>query len=365
MEGIVLKKNKNVIDVKVTKIDETKIIFLKKIENLIKKIDSEDNFFVFDRQVLSSFETDFLPITSKHPYVLLKMSEKTKSWRTLKLLIDKAIASGISRKGAFVAIGGGVTTDITGLAANLYFRGIKVILVPTSLLAMVDASIGGKVAVNHPHQKNMIGSFYHPNSVIFCSEFLNSLPKRHMLSAAGEILKLGVLSKTRLFFLLEKATNDWYKDKKFLDTVIKLSVVEKMEMLGRNCFERDLKRPLNLGHSIAHPLEDITNFKVFHGEAVAYGVLIASNISKQRKILSEKDYLRIVRVAKKLGMQIPQNYNVEGLWARVRRLVKQRGGKGLLYVLPRGIGKNIIVNDIAKKELLLAIAETSEIMREM
>lgn len=357
-EGIRLKTIKNKIDVEIIRIDSTRMEFIPSIKDLIKIIATEDKFFVIDKAVYKYHINNLKPIISKYPFIILPVSEKVKSWKTLKLIIDESIKAGISRKGFLVAIGGGVTTDMTGLAANFYFRGIKIILVPTSLLGMVDAAVGGKVAVNHPHQKNMIGSFYHPNSVLFSVEFLKTLPRRHMLSAAGEVLKLAILSQTKLFKIIENAPSDWWLDMDFLNKIIRLSATEKLHMLGENCFERDLKRILNLGHSIAHPLEDITKFRVLHGEAVAYGTLIACNISKQRRILPENEYLRILKVAEKLNLQTTINgYDINELWLRVRRLIKQRGGKGLLYVLPSGIGTATIVNDITREELILAVSD--------
>ncbi len=245
---------------------------------------------------------------------------------------------------------------MTGLASNLFFRGIKSIVVPTTLLAMVDAAVGGKVAVNHPHQKNMLGSFYHPTEILYCAEFLRTLPPRHIISAAGEMLKLALVSKTNLFSLLKNSPNDWIHNQEFLNDVINISVKEKLILLGNNCFERDLKRPLNLGHSVAHPLEDLTDFKILHGEAVAYGVLIASNISLQRNIISDKYYNEILTVASRLGLAMSiKNIDRKLLWERIRRLIHQRGGKGLLYVLPTKPGSVQIVQDITQQELFTAI----------
>ncbi len=355
-EGISVTTKAHSITVNITKNDTTEINFFNSINNLLKKLDKDDYFFIIDSAVAKNYKNELLVITQKRPFFVIPVKESNKSWKYLRLIIDKAIEAHISRKGAFVAIGGGVVTDMTGLASNLFFRGIKFIVVPTTLLAMVDAAVGGKVAVNHPHQKNMLGSFYHPTEILYCTEFLQTLPPRHIISAAGEMLKLSLVSKTNLLSLLKNSPEDWIHNQIFLNDVINLSAKEKLILLGDNCFERDLKRPLNLGHSVAHPLEDLTDFKVLHGEAVAYGVLIASNISLQRGTMSKKYYNEILTVALRLGLIISiKNIDRKLLWERIRRLINQRGGKGLLYVLPAKPGSVQIVKDISRQELYAAM----------
>lgn len=355
-EGISVTTKTDRLTVNITKNDTTEINFFNSINSLLKKLDKDDHFFIIDNAVAKNYKNELQVITEKRPFLVIPVRESNKSWEYLRLIIDKAIEAHISRKGAFVAIGGGVVTDMTGLASNLFFRGIKSIVVPTTLLAMVDAAVGGKVAVNHPHQKNMLGSFYHPTEILYCTEFLRTLPRRHIISAAGEMLKLSLVSKTNLFSLLKNSPEDWINNKIFLNEIINLSAKEKLILLGDNCFERNLKRPLNLGHSVAHPLEDITDFKVLHGEAVAYGVLIASNISTQRGAMSKKYYNDILTVTSRLGLTMSiKNIDRKLLWERIRRLIRQRGGKGLLYVLPTKPGYVQIVKDISQKELFTAM----------
>ncbi len=356
-EGIIIESLLDDIDVSISRKDYTKVIFFDSVLDLVAHLKASDTFLVIDKKIIKLFGQQIKPLVKRKATFLLRVSEKQKNWNNLAIILDQVIASNVSRKGTIVAIGGGVVTDMTGLIANLYFRGVKSVLVPTTLLAMVDAAIGGKVAVNHPHQKNLLGSFYHPSEVLISTEFLTSIPKRHMYNAAGEIFKLSVISDNNLFSIIEQAPAGWIKNKTFLKRIIKICITEKLQMLGENCFERDLRRPLNLGHSIAHPLEDITGYKVFHGEAVSYGLLIASNISLQRGLISMTNYLRIYNCAKRFGCTINiENYGVEELWNRIRRLIIQRGGNGLLYVLPTAIGKTTIVKDITHKELTVAIA---------
>lgn len=355
-EGIELNNGGATLEAVVTRIDRTSFHFADTLELVRGILEDKDNYVIADKKVLQ-LHGDIEKMVSNERLYSFSATEKEKSWKRLSDIVDHTIKSGTSRKGALVAVGGGVVTDMVGLAANLYFRGVRVILIPTTLLAMVDAAVGGKVAVNHPHQKNMLGSFYHPSEVYMVTDMLKTLDARQMYSAAGETLKLAILSDTDLFSLLEGNDNTWVTNKEVLLKIIKMSVSEKMRMLGENCFERDLERPLNLGHSVAHPLEDITDFKVYHGEAVSYGLLIAANISLQRNMISTKDYNRIFKTAVDFGCTTNvTGFDKEELWKRIRRLVLQRGGTGLLYVLPTGVGSSAITNDISKEELNKAIS---------
>ncbi len=350
-----------VFTVDVCRHDLTSVICVESVDEVADTVVKDDRFYVIDENVYMLFP-EISRIDPKRVFIV-GSGEANKSWQSLSSLLDKLILSNTSRKGMIVGIGGGVVTDMSGLAGNLYFRGIKVCLVPTTLLAMVDASIGGKVAVNHPHQKNILGSFYHPAEVIVCTEFLNTLSDRDMSNGMGEVVKLSILSNTRLFETLRDIPINWRQDKAFLETVILTCIKEKLRLLGENCFERDLKRPLNLGHSVAHPIEDITHFRTLHGEAVGYGIVIASSISKQRGFLTPEDYRKIVGVLRNLDvLEHITEFDPDLLWQRIRRLVAQRGGQGLLYVLPTGIGECEIIQDIDENEFRIAVDEAAEVL---
>lgn len=355
-EGIHISPTKTGLSVDVVRHDSTRIDFYGAISEMLEDFHDTDVLVIADKKVLDLYSHKLAPILRDRHVVVIQVSEKEKSWSNLEEILNHAIVSQVSRRGAVVALGGGVITDMAGLAANLYFRGIRSVLIPTTLLAMVDAAVGGKVAVNHPHQKNLLGSFYHPTRVLMAMEFLKTIDDRHMYSAAGEIFKLALLSDTNLFERVQAAPTNWIRDQDYLKEIVALSAAEKLRMLGANCFERDLRRPLNLGHSVGHPIEDITDFRVLHGEAVSYGLLIACHISLQRKMLSQESFDQIYQTAKKFGCTVNvSEYDKDELWSRMRRLIAQRGGKGLLYVLPTAIGSAEIVRDITRDELFGAI----------
>src|SRR5258708_5615777 len=162
-EGIKVKSLTNKLDVSIIRKDHTEVNFFNSVGELVKYIDVQDIYIVIDAKVLDYFGAQLRPLITRKTIFSLEVTEKEKNWTNLAEILEKAITSKISRKGAIVAIGGGVITDMAGLASNLFFRGIRSILVPTTLLGMVDAAIGGKVAINHAYQKNLLDSFYHPS----------------------------------------------------------------------------------------------------------------------------------------------------------------------------------------------------------
>jgi 3-dehydroquinate synthase len=239
----------------------------------------------------------------------------------------------------------------------LYFRGVRAAYVPTTLLAMIDAAIGGKVGVNHPRQKNLIGGFSHPAEVHIHLDALSTLPRMQRVSAYGEALKIAVVDDPELFGLLASAPGD-EPGTPVLKEIVRRCVTGKLGLLGANAFERNLERALNLGHTVAHPLEDITGFRIPHGTAVGIGIAAASHISHSRGLLSGEDFARILAVMDRLHLPVMDHgFDIEQLLARVQALTLQRGGDSLHYVLPAGIGKVTYTDAVTGSELRTAVTE--------
>ena len=360
-EGIKVSESGNSVDVTVTRTDHTSLQFgVDFKESLSDIIDTGDYLAVIDCEVWKHHYQRL----DKLKRIVISAGDGNKNQATIDTIIDAAIASGVSRAGYFVAIGGGTVTDMVGFAANNYFRGIKYVNVPTTLLGMVDAAVGGKTAINHVHQKNMIGSFYHPAKIIYDFSFLDTLPLRDYHNGFGEIIKVALLSKLPIFEqILQLQDTAARSTNEALKNIIKQVSVEKLSMLGANCFERDLKRPLNLGHTIAHPVEDITDFKIYHGEAVTLGCLFATYISTLRGKASRDFYSQLRAIVQKFhlldqAVRVPIDKDL--LWDRLQRLVKQRGGVGLLYVLPVELGSCEVVLNITREEFNAAYGEVIE-----
>jgi 3-dehydroquinate synthase len=290
-------------------------------------------------------------------HLVLAPGETRKTLTQAERIITALHEAGVHRRAMLVAIGGGVTTDLTGLVAALYFRGVDVIYVPTTLLAMIDAAIGGKTGVNHPRQKNLIGTFSHPAQVRICLDALATLPAAERVSAYGEALKIAIVDAPALFELLAGGLGE-PPETGVLEQMVRICVTTKLQLLGGNCFERSLERALNLGHTVAHPLEDITGFRVRHGTAVGTGIAVASHISHQRGLLDAATFEKILEVMGRLGLPVMDaGFDAGLLIDRVQRLLLQRGGSSLHYVLPIGIGAVTFTDHITTAELEHAITD--------
>lgn len=315
---------------------------------------ARDGFALVDGGVRDAWPGLDLP-ADRH--LVLEPGETTKTLSQVERIITALHESGVHRRAMLVAVGGGVTCDLTGLVAALYFRGVDVAYVPTTLLAMIDAAIGGKTGVNHPRQKNLIGTFSHPSQVRICLDALTTLPPAERISAYGEALKIAILDSPELFDLLAAGLPD-PPPVPVLEQMVRICVAAKLRLLGGNCFERSLARALNLGHTVAHPLEDITGFRIRHGTAVGIGIAVASHIAYQRGLLDTTTFETILAAMDRLGLPVMDAaFDASLLVDRIGRLVLQRGGSSLHYVLPIGIGAVTFTDHVTTAELERAITQ--------
>ncbi|MEU2792607.1 3-dehydroquinate synthase family protein [Streptomyces sp. NPDC007100] len=363
-EGLHVSTAGNTLHVDVVRKDHTELTAHPgSLETLVPLLAGPDTFFLVDEGLLDS-RPDLQQALPRGRYLSMPSGEENKTLTRAEETIDALHRRRVHRRSTLIGIGGGVLTDTAGLIANLYFRGVRLAYVPTTLLAMIDSSVGGKVAVNHPRQKNLIGSFYHPAAIHLCMESLRTLPEREISSAVGEAMKVAIVGSPELFTELEQLPSLSWKDPQ-LENIVLQCMELKLRLLGANCFERSLERSLNFGHSIAHPLEDITNFRLRHGEAVGIGIAVASHISWQRKILSTTDLRRIIALAVRLGLPLAdRDFDVHVLLHHVDRLVMQRGGRSLHYVIPESIGRVRIIDAVSRTEIRTALDAVAQISKE-
>ena len=227
----------------------------------------------------------------------LSANEKTKSLRMANKIIEQLLKNNFNRSDCVIAFGGGVVGDLSGFISSLTKRGVKFINIPTTLLAQVDASIGGKTGINSNQGKNLIGSYYQPDFILSDVSILNSLPQREIVSGYGEILKHSIILDRKFFTWLSKNGRRiiYEKNNIFLKKAIVKSCKIKCKIVNKDEKEKDLRMILNFGHTFAHGFEGAKNFsnKLKHGEAVLLGMMIASELSNKIKILSIKDLLLI------------------------------------------------------------------------
>jgi 3-dehydroquinate synthase len=280
--------------------------------------------------------------------VLIPDGERYKSRETLATVHDALLAAGVQRDGVVVAFGGGCVGDLAGFAAATYMRGLIWVQVPTTLLAMVDSSVGGKVGVNHPQAKNLIGAFHQPKAVLADPSLLETLPPREMRSGAYEVLKCGILADRTLFQALRDAPaglERWSRSD--VENAIASACRIKAEVVENDEREDGLRRVLNLGHTLGHALEAVTSYRRFtHGEAVGWGLLGEAWIARKRGLLAEATFDAIASAVDHLGPR-PRVSDLAParVLAAISRDKKGRAGK-VPFVLPKAIGRVEIRPDV-------------------
>jgi len=276
----------------------------------------------------------------RYQVVVLPPGEQSKEWRQAERVYNAALAAGLERQGSFmIALGGGVVGDLTGFAAATYLRGVPYIQVPTTLLAQVDSSVGGKVAVNIPAGKNLVGVFYHPAAVVIDPETLASLPDRDLISGLAEVVKYGIIYDREFFARLESLVPRLLaKDFTSISEVISRCIEIKRDVVNMDEREQDQRRILNFGHTLGHALERETGYGYYrHGEAVAAGMVMAVEIAVRLGLTGEEDAARMRSLIGCLPVPPPLHATAEGLLSALTFDKKRRQGR-TVFVLPLEIG---------------------------
>ncbi|PKL51701.1 MAG: 3-dehydroquinate synthase [Nitrospira bacterium HGW-Nitrospira-1] len=272
---------------------------------------------------------------------LIPDGEEYKSLAFTEKIYEALLKAKIDRKSALIALGGGVIGDITGFAASTYMRGIDFIQAPTTLLAQVDSSVGGKTGVNHPLGKNMIGAFWQPRLVWIDTATLETLPRREFLSGLGEVIKYGVIWDNDFFSYLETNRDKLLRlDIAALTYIIRRSCEIKAEVVSKDERESGLRAILNYGHTIGHAIETVTGYrKYLHGEAVAIGMYMEAKLSQQIGLIDNKEVLRIKALIASYGLpsEMPGEIKANDL-IEVMRIDKKTIGGKMHFVLPEKAG---------------------------
>lgn len=273
--------------------------------------------------------------------VVLPDGEGHKNATSLDAIYTHMLEHNCDRGTTIVALGGGVIGDMAGFAAATYMRGIPFIQIPTTLLAQVDSSVGGKTAINHPLGKNMIGAFYQPRSVIIDVTTLDTLDERHFRAGLAEVVKYGVIADAEFFSWLEQNTSSLLaKDSAALEYAIKTCCNIKAAIVAQDETEHSVRALLNFGHTFGHALEQLSGYgTVLHGEAVAVGMAVAARISAQIGLCTSEDVARVDAILLNCGLDfhVPSGFTPEQYVAAMMRDKKVSSGT-LRMVLARGIG---------------------------
>ncbi len=284
-------------------------------------------------------------------HCILPAGERYKTLRSIEKIHQVAYEQRLERSSVMVALGGGVIGDMTGFAASTWLRGIGVVQVPTSLLAMVDASIGGKTGVNHPQGKNLIGAFHQPRLVLIDPTVLKTLPGREFRAGMAEVIKYGVIWDAELFAQLEQAKRlDQYRyvDAALLADILKRSCQAKADVVAQDEKEAGLRAILNYGHTVGHAVESLTGYKsVNHGEAVAIGMAAAGAIATHldQWTQAETDRQQALIDKAQLPSKIPPSVSIEDILVALRSDKKVKAGK-VRFVLPERIGAAVVTDQV-------------------
>lgn len=292
--------------------------------------------------------------------VEVPVGEESKSLAQFARIQDSLVAHQLDRGSTLIALGGGVIGDLGGFAAAVYMRGIAYVQIPTTLQAQVDASVGGKTAINHPKGKNLIGAFHQPKLVLIDVDTLKTLPQRDIRAGLIEVIKMGVIRDEPLFERVEEN----------LDAILNLDSATLIEMIARACTgkaevvskdekESGLRMVLNYGHTFGHALEALTHYNTYrHGEAVSIGMNCASRLAVNLGMFPEADFHRQRALLKRtnLPLAFPLDLDPEALYDAMYLDKKTLGGK-LRLILPTRIGEVVLRDDVAGQQVLEAISQ--------
>lgn len=287
---------------------------------------------------------------------IFEAGEQSKTLNTVSLIYNECLKYRLDRNSAIIALGGGVTGDIAGFAAASFMRGIKFIQVPTSLLAQVDSSVGGKVGVDYKGSKNIVGAFYQPMLVYMNINSLKSLPKREFISGLAEVIKHGIIYDYDFFKYIEKNVDAILGlDANVLKYVVEKNCIIKSKVVQKDETEQGLRAILNFGHTVGHAIESVSNFSLLHGECISLGMVAAAFLAHKANILDLNDWDRIVKLLKRTGLPIRiKNIQIEQVYKEMLKDKKQVDCK-LKFILPIKIGEVFQTTDITKGDIMDAL----------
>ncbi len=328
-----------------------------KINEELLKIGVKNNrkiLVISNKEISDLYIEEFLKPLKRNNYqvqiFLIKAGELHKNVETLIEIYNFAFEFGLDRNSLIIALGGGIVGDITGLAAATWLRGIDYIQIPTTLLSMVDSSVGGKTAVNHPKGKNLIGAFHQPKAVFIDPETLKTLPKREFNAGMAEVIKYGVIKDKELFEFLENEKNKnnlINLENECLIKIINSSIKTKSHIVSKDEQEHGVRAILNYGHSFGHVIENLCGYGEFlHGEAISIGMKIAGGIALEKGLWSNEEFIRQDNLLKSYSLptKIPK-INKKEVITILMGDKKVRDGK-MRFILPKGIGEVDIYDDV-------------------
>ena len=334
-------------------------------ENNLREFSNKEILLVIDSKIEDSLKNEvqinLSNISSKYSELTIEANEENKSSATLSIIHDLLIEQSYSRDCILFALGGGIICDITGFAAATYLRGVDFVLIPSTLLSQVDASVGGKTAINHPKGKNMIGAFHQPSKVLTDTKLLKSLEKVQIREGLAEIVKHALIKDKIFFKWLEDNIEDLLKanDVKLLEAISK-SIEIKAEVVSKDETEQGIRKWLNFGHTFGHAIEVYGNYKRFsHGEAVALGMVMATNLSQKILNLEKTEIDKIKNLIYSILTEelLKSEFQPNNL-VKLMSADKKKQGDSLNFILLSSIGEAQILSGIQESDIMDSIKLT-------
>lgn len=337
---------------------------LEKSGSLIKSLlPTPKMFIITDENVarihLPKLEHVLTEAGINHQAIIVEPGESSKSFAVLEVLLEEVLDCKPERQTTLIALGGGVVGDLTGVSASLLLRGVNFIQIPTTLLAQVDSSVGGKTGINSKHGKNLVGSFYQPKLVLADLDLLDSLPEREFLSGYAEVVKYGLINDEKFFsWLVENEEKIKEHDTDTLKQCVITCCQAKADIVASDEREGGIRALLNLGHTFGHALEAETGYgeELLHGEAVAIGMVMAFELSSRLGHCSADEVDKVKNHFTAVGLPISMkdirdSWDVDALLGHMQRDKKVSGGK-MVFILVKGIGEAYIEKEVGEAELL-------------
>ena len=338
---------------------------LLQLKRQLKKYSNYKNYFiVVDRNVAKYHLKNIKKAIGRHKkivYYELKPGENSKSQDQLRKIYGALINNNFGRDSLMIAIGGGVTGDLAGYSAATYMRGLQLVHIPTTLLAAVDSSIGGKTGINLNGYKNIIGAFYQPEMVLIDTEFLKTLPQKEFISGMGEVIKYAYISSPELYNLINKNFKKILnKEEKIIDEIILKCAAIKAGVVSNDEKETGLRKILNFGHTFGHAIESAAGFRIRHGECVVYGIVAELFLSNKIGVLSRKKLIKYLELPGKFGLRnVLLKLDTDVIYENMYVDKKNRNGK-INFVLLSDLGKILLDVEAGKRDILYAFERTSK-----
>jgi 3-dehydroquinate synthase len=336
----------------------SEIIINRKIQTKILSFNNKIPKLFIQKKVLIITDSNLLKIYENHLKKLFKDSsvllilsfpagEENKNFLQMDKLLNLFFENKIDKTWKIVGFGGGVTLDLAGFIASVYYRGLKFYSIPTSMLAIIDASIGGKTGINNSYGKNLLGNYYFPEKIFVDFNYLKTLPENEWINGFGELLKYGVIGDEKLFSELEEYLNTTNIDDVFSEKAVnsekliemmKKAVNLKVRVINRDPFEKDLRNILNFGHTIAHGIELYSKYKIPHGKAVLLGILVESKLANRFGKLCKNHLDRIINFILKFKFDLGSTFSFLEIMNYLKFDKKNRG-ENIMFLFPETIGK--------------------------